>query len=102
MVFVFIEEGVDVKFFGEIEWIIDFLKGSFLLIEDDSVNLEKEGFRCLLDPSTFFNSDYLTFLISVVINVRNNNFFEGLIKLFVFNVDKKQTEEFFLLFVELS
>lgn len=102
MVFVFVEEGINIKFFGEVEWIIDFLKGSFLLIKDDSVDLEKEGFGCLLDPSTFFNSYNLAFFISVVIDVRNNNFFESLIKFLVFNIDEKQTEELFLLFVELN
>ena len=102
LILIFIEEWINVKLFWEIECIIDFLKSAFLFIKNHSINLEKEGFWSLLNPSSFLNTYNFAFVISVVINVRNDNLFEGLVKFFVFDVNKKQTEKFFLFFVELD
>ena len=40
-------------------------------------------------PGSFLDPNYLSLFISIVIDIRNNDFLKGLIELFILYIDKK-------------
>jgi hypothetical protein len=48
-----------------------------------------------------FHTDNFSFFISIVVNMRNSDFFTGFVKLSILYVHKQQTEKFFFCFVDL-
>lgn len=96
------QEGIDIKNRRKIEDIIDFLRRKRILIIDYSINLEEKSLRCLFDPTMFLNTNHLSFLIPIIIYMRDGYLFTGLVEVLVLDVDEEQTEELFLGLVDLG
>jgi hypothetical protein len=101
-VFILLQKGINVKGSWEVESIVDLFEILSSFVVDDSIDLEEQGFGGLFDPAMLFDSDNLTFVIAVVVNMRNCDLFASFIELFVFNIDHEQTEKFIFSFVNLN
>jgi len=100
--FVLLQEGINVKSSGEVKGIINLFQILSNFVIDDSIYLEKQSFRRLLDPTMLFNPNNFSLIIAIVVNVGNCDFFTCLIKLSVFDVDHKQTKQLIFSFVDLD
>ena len=66
-----------------------FLKSLGSLIVGNSIDLEEKCFRRLLNPTVFFNPNYLSFFISVIVNVGNCDLLAGIVELSMSDVEEE-------------
>lgn len=99
---IFEEEGVDVEYGGEIEGIIDLLGSKGSLIVEDTIDLEEEGLRGILDPRVLIDSNDFSLLIAIVLYMRDCDFLTGLVEILMLHVHEKQTEELFFCLIDLN
>ena len=72
------------------------------LIVCNSVDLEEKCFRRLLNPTVFFNTNDLSFFISVVVNMGDCDLLAGVVELPMSDVEEEQTEKLLLGFMDLG
>ena len=99
--FVLMQEGIDIEDGGEVEDIVDLLRREGVLIIDDAIDLEEEGLGRLLDPTMLLHPNHLSFLVAVVVDVRDGDLLAGLVEVLVLDVDEEQAEELLLRLVNL-
>lgn len=86
------QEGVNVEHSRKVEGIVDLLWRKSGLIIDDSINLKEESFGGFFDPAVLLDSNNLSFIIAIVLNVGNGHFLASLVKLLVLDIHEQQTE----------
>jgi hypothetical protein len=88
LLLIFLQEWVDVESSREIEKVVNLLESLARFVIDDPIDLKEKSLWGLFDPAMFFDSNHLSLLVAIIIDVRYSDLLTGLVEFPMLDINK--------------